>query len=274
MVSKTRKYKKVAVLKGGPSSEREISLKSGAAVAKGLKAAGYDVIEIDVRERKLDIPDGVEAVFIALHGEFGEDGQVQRILETRGVPYNGSDSVASERAFDKAAAVLGLPYPGGVAIDRVSEGRNPAAVKFPRSMIHDPSSNMSFSGLKTALRTHLANRAAPPSPDEVADIAASFQEAVVDVLVHKAVAAARAQGVVDVVVAGGVAANRRLRAKMADACVAAGLRAHLVPLALCTDNAAMVAGVGHHYLFGELAGAPAPRGLDMDPWVRHVADGW
>ena len=183
------------------------------------------------------------------------------------------DDAAGE-AFDKAAAVLGLPYPGGVAIDRVSEGRNPAAVKFPRSMIHDPTLNMSFSGLKTALRTHLANRATPPTQDDVADLAASFQEAVVDVLVHKAVGAARAQGVVDVVVAGGVAANRRLRAKMTAACAAAGLCAHLVPLALCTDNAAMVAGVGYNYLFGELAGAPAPRGLDMDPWVRHVADGW
>ncbi len=101
MASKIRKFKKVAVLKGGPSSEREISLKSGAAVAKGLKAAGYEVVEIDVRERELDIPDGVEAVFIALHGEFGEDGQVQSLLEARKIPYTGSNPASSRASFDK-----------------------------------------------------------------------------------------------------------------------------------------------------------------------------
>ena len=100
-MTKTRKFRKVAVLKGGPSSEREISLKSGAAVAKGLKAAGYEVVEVDVRERKPDLPSDIEAVFIALHGEFGEDGQVQQLLEARGIPYTGSNPASSLAAFDK-----------------------------------------------------------------------------------------------------------------------------------------------------------------------------
>lgn len=99
--SKKRKFKKVAVLKGGPSSEREISLKSGAAVAKGLRTAGYEVIEVDVRDRTLVLPDPVEAVFIALHGEFGEDGGIQQLLEDRKIPYTGSNPAASRVAFDK-----------------------------------------------------------------------------------------------------------------------------------------------------------------------------
>jgi D-alanine-D-alanine ligase len=98
---KNRKFKKVGVLKGGPSSEREISLKSGAAVAKGLKAAGYEVVEVDVQGRSLDLPEPVEAVFIALHGEFGEDGQIQKLLEARHLPYTGSNPAASRASFDK-----------------------------------------------------------------------------------------------------------------------------------------------------------------------------
>jgi len=89
------------VLKGGPSSEREVSLKSGAAVAKGLKSAGYEVIEVDVKGRTLDLPRPVDGVFIALHGEFGEDGQIQQLLEARKIPYTGSNPASSRAAFDK-----------------------------------------------------------------------------------------------------------------------------------------------------------------------------
>lgn len=101
MVVNNRKFKRVAVLKGGPSSEREISLKSGAAVARGLKDAGYEVVEVDVRDRTLDLPGPVDAVFIALHGEFGEDGQVQSLLEAKKIPYTGSNPTSSRTSFDK-----------------------------------------------------------------------------------------------------------------------------------------------------------------------------
>ena len=94
-------FKKVAVLKGGPSSERNISLKSGAAVAIGLRAAGYEVVEVDVTGRSLDLPEPVDAVFIALHGEFGEDGQIQELLEAKRIPYTGSGPKASRISFDK-----------------------------------------------------------------------------------------------------------------------------------------------------------------------------
>lgn len=111
-----RKFQRVAVLKGGPSSEREISLRSGAAVAAGLREAGYAVQEIDVTAPVLELPPDVEAVFIALHGEFGEDGQVQALLEKSGIPYTGSGPAASRRAFDKrlSKAVFvdaGIPTP-------------------------------------------------------------------------------------------------------------------------------------------------------------------
>ncbi len=92
---------KIAVLKGGPSAEREVSLRSGAAVARGLRDAGHDVDEVDVVGRELVIPDGCDVVFIALHGEFGEDGQVQAILDSMGVPYAGSGAESSRLAFDK-----------------------------------------------------------------------------------------------------------------------------------------------------------------------------
>lgn len=182
------------------------------------------------------------------------------------------DDAAGE-AFDKAAAMLGLSYPGGVVIDRISKGRPVDAVRLPRPMIKDPSLNMSFSGLKTALRRHMETLGRTPGPEETADIASSFQEAVVDILVAKVIAAARANRVNEVVIAGGVAANSRLRARMNDACEKGGFRLIAVPLSLCTDNAAMIAGLGHQYLFGVLKDAPCPRDMEMDPFMRHVSAG-
>ncbi len=95
------KYNKVAVLMGGPSAEREVSLRSGAAVAKGLRQAGYDVTDVDITGHDVNIPSGAEAVFIAMHGEFGEDGQVQQILQDRGIPFTGSGPESSKASFDK-----------------------------------------------------------------------------------------------------------------------------------------------------------------------------
>lgn len=112
----SKRFKRVVVLKGGPSSEREVSLRSGGAVAKGLREAGYDVVELDVQGHTVDIPAGIEAVFIALHGEFGEDGQVQAILNQKGIPYTGSGVEASRASFDKEVSKrlcgkAGIPTP-------------------------------------------------------------------------------------------------------------------------------------------------------------------
>ncbi len=95
------RFHNIAVLMGGVSKEREVSLHSGKAVANGLRNAGYNVVEIDVRDYECEIPSQIQAVFIALHGEFGEDGRIQKILEQRGVPYTGAGSEASGLAFDK-----------------------------------------------------------------------------------------------------------------------------------------------------------------------------
>jgi N6-L-threonylcarbamoyladenine synthase len=145
------------------------------------------------------------------------------------------DDAAGE-AFDKVARFLGLGYPGGPAIDRLAMDGDPTAIRFPRSML-DEGHDFSFSGLKTSVITYVRK-----NPDaNVADVAASFQEAVVDVLVTKARAAARATGAGGLCLAGGVAANSSLRERVLDACIADGLRAFLPSRAMCTDNAAMVA---------------------------------
>ena len=114
-----RRFRTVSVLMGGSSEERSVSMKSGAAVAKGLRAAGYDVTEVDViSEERLAIPAGTEAVFIALHGRFGEDGGVQALLREMRMPYTGSGPESSRQAFDKtlaraALARAGVPIPEG-----------------------------------------------------------------------------------------------------------------------------------------------------------------
>jgi N6-L-threonylcarbamoyladenine synthase len=146
------------------------------------------------------------------------------------------DDAAGE-AFDKVARFLGLGYPGGPAIDRLSLDADPEAVRFPRPMLNDGTFDMSFSGLKTAVVNHVRKHPEVSTPD----VAASFQEAVVDVLVTKAQAAAREVGAKGLCLGGGVAANSRLRERFLDACVADGIRGFLPSRAMCTDNAAMVA---------------------------------
>jgi N6-L-threonylcarbamoyladenine synthase len=148
------------------------------------------------------------------------------------------DDAAGE-AFDKVARYLGLGYPGGPIIDRMAVQGDPAAIAFPRAMM-DNGYDFSFSGLKTAVVNHVRHH-----PDvSTADVAASFQEAVVDVLVTKARRAAREVGAKGLCLGGGVAANSRLRSRFVEACDAAGVRAFVPSRAMCTDNAAMVAAAG------------------------------
>ncbi|PKN52189.1 MAG: tRNA (adenosine(37)-N6)-threonylcarbamoyltransferase complex transferase subunit TsaD [Deltaproteobacteria bacterium HGW-Deltaproteobacteria-13] len=151
------------------------------------------------------------------------------------------DDAAGE-AFDKAAKLLNLGYPGGVVIDKISKGANPQAVAFPRAMKDSP--DFSFSGLKTSLLTLLKKRGRDFSAEELPDIVASYQEAIVDVLVEKTVKAARDHGVNRIVVCGGVAANSRLRERFAAETSAQNIELFIPPVILCTDNAAMIAAIG------------------------------
>jgi N6-L-threonylcarbamoyladenine synthase len=174
-------------------------------------------------------------------------------------PIGSTVDDAAGEAFDKVGRLLGLAFPGGPEIDRLARTGDPAAVAFPRGMAGDGSYDFSFSGLKTAVARWVEGRQRNGTAVPVADVAASFQEAVADVLTAKAVAACRAHGVDHLLVAGGVAANSRLHAVAAQRCAAAGIELRVPRPALCTDNGAMVAALGSRLV---AAGVP-PSTMDL-----------
>jgi N6-L-threonylcarbamoyladenine synthase len=156
------------------------------------------------------------------------------------------DDAAGE-CFDKVAKMLGLGYPGGIVIDQRARAGDPRAVCFPRALPRRTDLDFSFSGLKTAVAAHL-QRHGVPTGQGIADLCASVQQAVVDVLVRKTRVALRQTGLRHLVLAGGVAANSRLRADLHAAAADEGVTLHVPPPARCTDNAAMVAAAGFHHL--------------------------
>ena len=156
------------------------------------------------------------------------------------------DDAAGE-AFDKIARLIGLGFPGGPALDRLARRGDPNAIRFPRAAI-DRGYDFSLSGLKTAVVRHLKNARAGGEDPELEDVAASFQEAVVDVQVAKTIAAARDKGVKKIVLGGGVVANTRLRELMSERAEHEGLELLIPPAELCTDNAAMIACAGYYRL--------------------------
>jgi len=155
------------------------------------------------------------------------------------------DDAAGE-AFDKAANLLDIGYPGGVVIDRLAKQGDPSVIPFPRGM--RGSRDFSFSGLKTSLLTLVRKRGVPFNADELPNVCASYQEAIVDVLVEKTLRAAAENAIARVVVCGGVAANSRLRARFYADAEKCGVRVFIPPPVLCTDNAAMIAVVGAQLL--------------------------
>lgn len=169
------------------------------------------------------------------------------------------DDAAGE-AFDKVAKLLGLRYPGGPEIDRLAQQGDPQAIAFPRSMLDDPSHNFSFSGLKTSVLYYLKKH-----PDvSVPDVCASFQEAVVDVLVGKTLRAAEQTGVTVITASGGVSINRRFRQRLREECNRRGFRLLLASASLCTDNAAMIAALAWHKL---RQGVPTDWTVDVAPSI-------
>jgi N6-L-threonylcarbamoyladenine synthase len=189
----------------------------------------------------------------------------------------GTIDDAAGEAFDKVAAMLGLPYPGGPSIQRAAADGNPRAYAFPRALLREDRLDFSFSGLKTAVRYAIAGKAGegekkpktedrhPKSeiPVSVADLAASFQEAVVDCLVSKAMAAVHRTGVRTLCVGGGVAANKRLRERLAEESTRRRVDLHIAPMQLCTDNAVMGALAVERWK----AGLIEPLDLDILPGV-------
>jgi N6-L-threonylcarbamoyladenine synthase len=169
------------------------------------------------------------------------------------------DDAAGE-AFDKVARFLGLGYPGGPAIDREAMSGDPEAIRFPRGLMNE-GYDFSFSGLKTSVINHVRKH---PEVSTV-DVCASFQEAVVDVLVTKARRAAKDLGATGMALAGGVAANSLLRERFLDACTEDGLHGFLPSRAMCTDNAAMIAATGFYRLRDD---GPTPLDAAADPNLR------
>ncbi|MGH4016993.1 MAG: tRNA (adenosine(37)-N6)-threonylcarbamoyltransferase complex transferase subunit TsaD [Pseudonocardiaceae bacterium] len=234
----------------------------GAAAAKAY-AAAWDVplygvnhlaahVAVDTLEHG-PLPPALALLVSGGHSSLLQVSSLTQPLEPLGATI---DDAAGE-AFDKVARLLGLGFPGGPFIDNVARaGGDPASIRFPRGLSGplDPPYDFSFSGLKTAVARHVEALARAGSIVPVADVAAAFQEAVVDVLTAKAIRAATDRGIETLLIGGGVAANSRLRAVAQQRCDAAGVRLRVPRPRLCTDNGAMVAALGAHLL---AAGAPA-----------------
>lgn len=218
------------------------------AFATGLPLVGVNHLEGHIFANLLDHPDMTPpAVCLVVSGghtslvymsDFGEYEVMGSTL----------DDAAGE-AFDKIAKFLGLGYPGGPVIDRLAAEGNAEAVKFPRAMLHTKDFDFSLSGLKTAVINHVRKERERGDETSVADLAASFQAAVVDVQVYKTVKAAELKRVDTVLLAGGVAANTSLREKLRSELINRNIRLLYPSPTMCTDNAAMIASAGHFRLW-------------------------
>ena len=215
------------------------------------------------------LPDNLGALLVS--GGHTEILRVRSITDDVELLGSTIDDAAGE-AYDKVARILGLGYPGGPAIDKMARHGNPKAIRFPRGLTQpkymgtaeEPGPHRydwSFSGLKTAVARCVEQFEARGEDIPVADIAAAFQEAVVDVITAKAVLACRENGITDVLLGGGVAANSRLRELTEQRCTSAGIRLHVPPLRLCTDNGAMVAALGAQLIMAGIG----PSGLRFAP---------
>ncbi len=184
------------------------------------------------------------------------------------------DDAAGE-AFDKVARLLKLPYPGGPHIDRMAAQGNPAAITFPRGLslpkdMDKHRYDFSFSGLKTSVARYVETAEARGDSISVPDVAASFREAVADVLVRKAVAACREHEVPRLLLGGGVAANARVRELAEQRCADNGIELRVPPLSLCTDNGAMIAALGAHIMSRGFAPSELDFPVDSTLPVSHV----
>jgi N6-L-threonylcarbamoyladenine synthase len=219
-----------------------LSVAKALALAKKKPFVGVNHLEGHLLAIRL-LPDAPEPPFLGLVVSGGHTtlyevqafGTYRRLGTTR-------DDAAGE-AYDKVAKLLGLPYPGGQPIDELAQKGDPKAIAFPRALKQHDVLDWSFSGLKTAVLVHVQAHGVPTGQG-LADLCASFQEAVADALTRKLVAGAKKTGLKDLVLCGGVAANSRLRSLAVERAEGAGLRLYLPPKRLCTDNGAMIAVAG------------------------------
>jgi N6-L-threonylcarbamoyladenine synthase len=247
----------------------------GAGVACALGAAlGKPVIGVHHLEGHLLSPflsdDAPEFPFVALLVSGGHT-QLMRVDGVGRYALLGEtiDDAAGE-AFDKSAKLLGLGYPGGPALSRLAQDGDAQAFKLPRPLLHSGDLDFSFAGLKTAVLTQ-CKKLGDALPDRRADLAASTEAAIVEVLVKKSVAALDDTGLTRIVVAGGVGANRLLRAQLNAACARRGVRVHYPQLDLCTDNGAMIAMAAAMRLQSGVQQAQTDYAFDVRPrWPLHA----
>jgi N6-L-threonylcarbamoyladenine synthase len=220
-----------------------LCMAKGLAYRRGIPYVGVNHLEAHLLAIQLE--QAVQFPYIALLASGGHT-LLYRVDDVGRYLYLGGtrDDAAGE-AFDKVAKMMGLGYPGGRIIDNLARNGDPAAIRFPRARFRKDSYEFSFSGIKTAVWHYLKSAAAPVRQE---DVAASFQEAVVDMLVQPAVKAARANRVQRIVLSGGVAANSRLRAKMKDKAAAENIETFFPAPKFCTDNGAMIALTGYEWL--------------------------
>jgi N6-L-threonylcarbamoyladenine synthase len=232
----------------------------GVALASGLPLVGVNHLEAHIYSAWLFRAEGdpVPEPQFPLLALVVSGGHTELVLMTEHLTYQRLGATlddAAGEAFDKVARLIGLPYPGGPSIQKAAEGGNPLAFEFPRAWL-EGTWDFSFSGLKTAVLREVRRLEAQGFPLPVANLAASFQAAVVDALVSKTMKAAIHFNAKGVVVAGGVSANKALRESFQ---MRSKVPVHIPPLFLCTDNAAMIAGAGYYrYTHGQRAG------LDVD----------
>jgi len=192
-------------------------------------------------------PDPPPFPFAALLASGGHTAVYRVDSHTRMTRMGQTRDDAAGEAYDKVSKMLGLGYPGGRAIDDLAKTGDPGRIRFPRAYLERDAFDFSFSGIKTAVNRYIQTH--PETfREEIADIVSGFQEAVVDVLVHKLIHAAVETGCRHIAIAGGVAANSRLRARIKEAAARRGLTPHLPALRFCGDNAAMIAAHGYHHL--------------------------
>ena len=222
-----------------------LSAAKAIAFARGLPLVGVHHIEGHILAIQLEQPVAYPYLALAVSGGHTHLYRVDGIGQYRTLGRTIDD--AAGEAFDKVGKLMGLGYPGGARIDALAAQGNPTAVNFPRPLLHKRGFDFSFSGIKTAVLHYLQQQ--PPLGEEArADIAASFQAAMVEVLTRKTFAAAEAAGLERIVVAGGVACNRGLRLAMQEAAAAHGRSVTFPSPALCADNAAMLGVGGNHRL--------------------------
>jgi N6-L-threonylcarbamoyladenine synthase len=260
----------VAVTRGpGLAGALMVGVAAAKALAVGLSRPLYGVnhlaahVAVDQLEHGA-LPEPTIALVVS-----GGHSSLLRVDDVTGAvgPLGATIDDAAGEAFDKVARVLGLPFPGGPYIDRAASEGDLAYVEFPRGLtgprdMERHRFDFSFSGLKTAVARWVEAREQAGQPVPVADVAASFQEAVADVLTRKAVLACREHGVETLLIGGGVAANSRLRALAAERCEAAAVSLRVPRPGLCTDNGAMVAALGAEIV--ARGRSPSPLDLPAD----------